>query len=699
MKNFNQLYQLLEATDSKERLDARLRKRRQRDREDMQSQVNPFSMVLVVKNKMNGEILIIDKESYTPKYHEIVITPEKINQAVLKDIVSDPKFIQTETSKKLLGDIKADENKSTKEEEPVSGGGGGAEAGAEAAPQQVPMAMTPTPSIPFTSQNVVSGPMIALGMMGGMQSKDMLKLGVSEEELMQFNSSQEIQQISMKIAKDISFYFKNIIGRNILEYTPTIIKNQMFQTSDFWKQMGGSDAAPKTDIVFQHKCVNESLKNKRKQCAETMCGCTEVGIVDSERMITFTLKYGSSPILSGKMNHETMALVNGAIAFVDTMVSGANPVDIMSQFNEKEKAALEKLQEDIKYIKTITRTYYQEKIKARSEDKLESKLESLDKLAESIQMKIERVLNSNILYQEMILHEALTGYLKFGPTAPARAQGMIAIFPDDNSVAMDTINLDFIRKILAEDVKFTINMKSAIDISPDEKTEIESCKIRFGGKCPYAFTPDRFAIRKLLNSYIPESNQFKYSKLRLLVEKKNDIIDEDQFFELVDNAVGLMDLMNIFAVKPAEITIGPINFFLVASTIFSADRNIIRINDKIFKIPVQMDPLPVTDQEELDESVSDPSVVELMLERLINLHVKPHSMHRRDYRHEYKKFQASKSAKLARANRNRNRRAAERKHLVRPGDKVDIDHIDGNPGHNYSWNLHRLPRSKNRAKH
>jgi hypothetical protein len=40
-----------------------------------------------------------------------------------------------------------------------------------------------------------------------------------------------------------------------------------------------------------------------------------------------------------------------------------------------------------------------------------------------------------------------------------------------------------------------------------------------------------------------------------------------------------------------------------------------------------------------------------------------------------------------------------RKKLVRKGDKVDLDHIDGNPMHNYSWNLHRLPRSVNRAKH
>ena len=125
MKHRSKLYQLIEQTsDPKERMNARLRKRRQRDRERVQEQSNPLSMILVVKNKMNGEILIIDKESYTPKYHEIIIAPDKLNQAVLNDIVADPKFVQTETSKRLLGDVKG-EQPSTTETATGAGGAGG----------------------------------------------------------------------------------------------------------------------------------------------------------------------------------------------------------------------------------------------------------------------------------------------------------------------------------------------------------------------------------------------------------------------------------------------------------------------------------------------------------------------------------------------------------------------------------------------
>lgn len=686
MKHKSKLYQLLEQTsDPKERMNARLRKRRQRDREKVQEQQNPLSMILVVKNRMNGEILIIDKESYTPKYHEIIISPDQLNQAVINDIVKDPNFIQTETSKRILGDVKGEYGGDQKTA--TGGGGGGPQS--EEPTQQMPAPM-PRQEIPFTASNIVSGPMMAIGMLGGLQSKDLLNIGVSEDELNEFNSSQEIQQISMKIAKDISYYFKNIIGRNILEYDPMIIKNQMFQTSEFWKKMGGFDSAPKTDIIFRHKCINESLKNKNKECKETLCGCTDAGIIPSEQTIRMAVKYGPSPILSGKMNGESKTIMTAVIAFIDTIIGGANPIDIMSQFGEKEKDAIEKIRSDIKFIKTMCRAYFTETMSQLAEDDIQKKLEKLDKLAENVHMKIERILNSNILYQEMFLHESISGYLKFGPQNPGYSEYMLAILPEEYSVALDKMGLDYVRKIMDENVKFVVNMKSQIDESPDEKAELEACKIRYGGKCPAVFTPKKFAIRELINSYLPESKSYRHSNLKYLFEQRR-MIDQSQFIEMIESANGIMDLMNIFAVKPDQITVGPVDFFLVTATTFSADKNIINVNGKTFKIPVHMDPIPVSDQESITEAT--------LLERLVNTNIRPKSKKRRDYRSEYKKFHASTRAKKERAARVKNRRIAMKKRLVRKGDKVDLDHIDGNPLHNYSWNLHRLPRSKNRAKH
>lgn len=70
----------------------------------------------------------------------------------------------------------------------------------------------------------------------------------------------------------------------------------------------------------------------------------------------------------------------------------------------------------------------------------------------------------------------------------------------------------------------------------------------------------------------------------------------------------------------------------------------------------------------------------------------------RDYRREYAKFHSSTESKRDRASRNRVRRAAERKGIVRKGDGRDIDHVNGNPRDNRRSNLRVTSRSHNRSK-
>lgn len=72
---------------------------------------------------------------------------------------------------------------------------------------------------------------------------------------------------------------------------------------------------------------------------------------------------------------------------------------------------------------------------------------------------------------------------------------------------------------------------------------------------------------------------------------------------------------------------------------------------------------------------------------------------KRDYKDEYKKFQASDDQKHDRAMRNKNRRHAEKDGKVCKGDGMDIDHRDGNPKNNSKSNLRVIPKGKNRGKH
>ncbi len=70
----------------------------------------------------------------------------------------------------------------------------------------------------------------------------------------------------------------------------------------------------------------------------------------------------------------------------------------------------------------------------------------------------------------------------------------------------------------------------------------------------------------------------------------------------------------------------------------------------------------------------------------------------RDYRAEYLKFHASRSAKKDRASRNKVRRQLTRSGRVHKGDGKDIDHKDGNPRNNSKKNLKVTSKSYNRSK-
>ena len=71
---------------------------------------------------------------------------------------------------------------------------------------------------------------------------------------------------------------------------------------------------------------------------------------------------------------------------------------------------------------------------------------------------------------------------------------------------------------------------------------------------------------------------------------------------------------------------------------------------------------------------------------------------RRNYRMEYQKYQASTSAKLDRAARNRARRELMAKGIVHKGDGKDVDHKNSNPRDNSADNLRVVSAGLNRGK-
>tara|TARA_R100000995_G_C3415030_1_gene91141 strand:+ start:176 stop:442 length:267 start_codon:yes stop_codon:yes gene_type:complete len=69
----------------------------------------------------------------------------------------------------------------------------------------------------------------------------------------------------------------------------------------------------------------------------------------------------------------------------------------------------------------------------------------------------------------------------------------------------------------------------------------------------------------------------------------------------------------------------------------------------------------------------------------------------RNYKSEYSKYQAAQLQKKKRAARNKARRMLVKTGAVRPGDKKDVAHRNGNALDNRRGNLTVQPQSKNRS--
>ena len=69
----------------------------------------------------------------------------------------------------------------------------------------------------------------------------------------------------------------------------------------------------------------------------------------------------------------------------------------------------------------------------------------------------------------------------------------------------------------------------------------------------------------------------------------------------------------------------------------------------------------------------------------------------RKYKSEYARYQAATTQKKKRAARNKARRMMVKSGAVRPGDKKDVAHRNGNPLDNKATNLKVVSKSKNRS--
>ncbi|MFN9956903.1 MAG: hypothetical protein ACK55I_27695, partial [bacterium] len=94
-----------------------------------------------------------------------------------------------------------------------------------------------------------------------------------------------------------------------------------------------------------------------------------------------------------------------------------------------------------------------------------------------------------------------------------------------------------------------------------------------------------------------------------------------EFKESIESAQGLQDLMNIFGIQPAQITIEPIDYYSVTAVDYSSEKNIVKVNGKRFEIPVQ---IPTVLPDDAESVIESHNLIKTLLEKK-----------KRNYRKEY----------------------------------------------------------------
>lgn len=263
-----------------------------------------------------------------------------------------------------------------------------------------------------------------------------------------------------------------------------------------------------------------------------------------------------------------------------------------------------------------------------------------EKITPTIQKNLIKYLDKNEDFKKALIHEALTGKMKFGDNEAAAATHLL--FPDGFTEIGESDG-EFVDSLKDKTV-VGIRAKSRKRITqPTFRFELKGNKIErvteavdIKGSSDYIFTPE---------------------KLGMFYSQNPDLLTQEAMSGIESSLSGDM----------------------TSETMSAGSYNIITVNGKEKKIPVTGG--EITDDIDVNEiflaEQDDPS--------------------KRDYKREYRLFHGKAKQRKKRSNRVLARRKMIKKGKAKKGDGKDIDHKDGNALNNGDENLRVRSVKSNRA--
>jgi len=582
------------------------RKRLDRQESRKKTESNPWPELLVVRNAQDNKIRIIPKADFDSSFQEILVgnmpgSPPmgEMTPQVAFSVMQEADFEASKTSNKLLKMFGvSDPRELSIGSQPAPGGGGGPtpigggmitpeEEMAMNAPRTPPKGiekldpLSTYPDWDHQPADLIDSGIMAWNVATG---RNPLDGGVPPE-------IEQAMAISMTLGDSANRFASGLMQEIPPDYVAYTNIGIPAQPTPQWTHFGGTDPTPKADMIFMNPATNDYIR-------------ANVGA-------------GKQQIMSSAKGEST--------ALFNTLAVSGNGLT----FTQRKEAKA--LTDNIKTKLAQILSGLEEKTRTIKED-VNDVIAEATRIYDEISGKIEDMMSVDRNLKKEILREVITGQLKFGPDSIAAASHVIATNRDGTNTQIQLITDGYLSRL---------NSVANINIifaPADIETRLETQKTDGNTFLDYIRalvqnTEDSLNLDKMsmgvdfepVADFNIDGNPFQTDLFTDVnpqqgpeqvdsIEMKQNLRNMSQ--RAIENFNNIFDVMQFFSIGVDAIDIDPINL-----TILNEKRaekyNIITINGKRFRVPVEEEIEDIIDDYNYIDSAFKEFVLEGRTERIL----------------------------------------------------------------------------------
>ena len=699
--------------------------RKQEDRRE-EKKNEKFAVVLSKKGKHN-KIKIVKKEDIGKS--KVILNPKQFSKDKAKRYLDDSSFEITDSSKKLFPEFKRPgsvKKPKQKKKENAKGAKKTKEAKAPTLTKKPPREVVkPLPETPkdgktrtdknssypdwnHSSLHLEAAIPVVLNQLGGhdVDSELMEKIGG------RLQTSQTLMASAQRAVQAITSQIGDVVAVHMGAAKTTITSN--------WKNSGGTDNTPKTDILL----VPAAEWKKAKK---------DITKVDMRKCFRASMKVGDARLLNAESG-EASATADAALQIAGKAASSDPKVKKIMKKIKDAMVNFAKSAELGTFTVDDIRDFIDSGKKPNDPNfgKYKRLVEEQDKLKDFVANQFIEAFDICPELKTALIREAATGLVKFGENSPACATHMLAMNKDGTGVCFDSIDDEFIESLLPN-LKIRGAFKGRSWENKAKKQKLRGFSTLFNidikKKKLHEQQEQEQQINQTVGTIQPTEN-FDYPGASSIVEDDLKQIGDDfgmllEYSELepdvlTSNELTLTDYMkqkprdyNTITIDDKRVVMIPVvdyqqfeempqqigeSYELINDFLIENENNQDAIDlaitsgllspETIIRSTSELD-MSLILNEMWEASMLNPELFENFLQEA----------KARNYKKEYREYHGKAEQRANRSKRVLARREMMKKGRVRKGDGKDVDHKDGNPQNNSDSNLRVLDKSTNRGMH